>query len=188
MPVNEQEETKARPAARRPPASSTDALVVAGRIKRASARRIGLLPVGRRGARKDHTALLAELGAALAAFAEGPVGYLPAWPEWDGAGTVAVPVSPGGADRLYRISPPRAADAEAAGQALVRTLETGLGRLARVLVYLGGYAGPGQVPAAVNALDGVVLLVEARRTLLRSVARVAHQLPEAKNLGAILVG
>jgi hypothetical protein len=86
------------------------------------------------------------------------------------------------------IAPPPCNDASAATTALQNTLAGRPPGLARVLVNLAGYSDPGVPPAAMRMMDGVVLVVIARRTLRAAVLKMEAQVPDAARLGAILIG
>ena len=90
--------------------------------------------------------------------------------------------------RVLEVMPPGCRDATAAGAALRGTLAILRRSVSIVLVHLGGYADVGVVPSTLNLVDGVVMVVSARRTRRAAVAALVEQLPATKQLGAILVG
>jgi hypothetical protein len=61
-------------------------------------------------------------------------------------------------------------------------------RYAFMLVDLTGFDQIGDHLNAVELLDGVVLVARAGRTREKDLLRLQNQVPEAKNLGVVLVG
>lgn len=90
--------------------------------------------------------------------------------------------------RVVRVSPAPCADAAAAAVAVARALELLPEGFSRVLADLGGYASPRRAPAALVAVDAVVLAVASPQARKADVQALAADIPAAKNLGAILVG
>jgi hypothetical protein len=86
------------------------------------------------------------------------------------------------------IAPIPCGDPLAASVALRDALASRSDEIAIVLVNLAGYSAGGTVPAAVDVMDGVVLVATARRTRQSQVAAIASLIPRGRGLGAILVG
>jgi hypothetical protein len=168
---------------------------IARHLIRAGVRTVGFLPAA--------AALPEGVSAAplLWRVAGAVLGFLPedlsvalidTWPTWPWG-----PAMEAGDRSLYRaralrprvleLSPVPCGDSEAALAALEGTLSSRPPGLAMVLVNLAGYAVPGAMPAAVDALEGVVLLAGRRRTWISLVGRMARFLPAKKNMGTILV-
>jgi hypothetical protein len=90
--------------------------------------------------------------------------------------------------RVLEITPPACDDAPAAAVALQNTLKVLRRGVSVVLIHLGGLSSTAAAPAALTLVDGVVLVVSARRSRRASVVKMAEHIPSAKRLGAILVG
>jgi hypothetical protein len=173
---------------------------VARHIARSGARVVGLLPTGRDLAGGSRSAsgmspLLAALAAAMVRFVDQEVAIIDHWQVWKRA----VARSGGGADgppsrvreirpRVVEVSPAASDDAAAASTALQNAIKVMRKSGGVVLVNLGGYAPVGTAPAAQAACDGIVLVVSVRRTRIAKVGALTKHIPEAKRLGAILVG
>jgi hypothetical protein len=155
-------------------------------------RTIGLLPApGAGDGRAPLSPLLAALGEAVLGFVAEEVAVIDTWPTWawataahagDTAAYRARPLR----ERLVELAPLPCADPEAATLALGMAVEALPPRVRLTLVNLAGYAAPGLAPAAIDVLDGAVLVAAAGRTQSDSLVRLAA-LVSAKNLGTILV-
>jgi len=162
-------------------------IVIARRLFRSGARAVGFLPV--RGA-ADHFGLMVDLAAKLALYAGAPVGCLRSWRAWkrEAGGIGRTPVED--VPDVVVLEPTACTDlgmAARTAEQLCGQTPPSLG-VTRLLVDLAGYARPGDLTSVVGPLDGVVLLVDARRNLRRTVTRMADAIPHPKYLGPILLG
>jgi hypothetical protein len=166
---------------------------IARNLARSGARVIGFLPVDDRLDPGRLGPVLLRAAEALTGFVAGELAVVDTWPTWPWGiplevGATAAPRLRQIAPRVLEIAPPPCNDAPVAGVVLRESLAACPARLARVLVNLGGYATPGAVPQALEAVDAVVLLVAARRSRQAAVSDLARRLPPGKSLGAVLVG
>jgi hypothetical protein len=181
------------------PAAQGDLDAACGRIARhlarGGARVIGLLPVG--GELDSPPALsplLDRVATALVGFVRKDVALVDTWRTWGDPKAerdVTVPRIREIRPQVLAITPPPCEDVAAATVALQQTLAALAAwpeGVDRVLVHLGGYAAPGTAPKVMVLVDGVVVVVAARRTRRSSLKDMISYLPEAKRLGAILVG
>jgi hypothetical protein len=170
------------------------ARTVARQLAKAGKRRIGFLPVPFKGTEALPLGpVVGGVAAALTSFVTADVALIPGWKSWTAApgdgGEGAVPrmqireLSP----RLVEVMPPRCDDPSSAAQALGRALDILPEDYAHILVDLSDYAPDGHVPG-LEAIDGVVMAVVPRKTLIGSVRALDRQIPDEKALGAVLVG
>jgi hypothetical protein len=175
-------------------ALTTAATRIARHIARANAGVLALLPVDGPQPVDDRVApALLRLGEALLGFGDGNVAIIDTWRTWPWGeavewGQTAAHRSRWVAPRILEIAPVPCGDASAATVALENALAARPDGLAATLVNLGGYAARRAVPSALRLVDAVVLLVPARHTHRRTVAKVASHVPDGKLLGAILIG
>lgn len=168
---------------------------IARHVIRAQAKAVGFLPAA--GALvKGATAapLLARIAGALVKFVpeDRSIALVDTWPTWGWgpamqAGDTSLFRTRVVRPRLLELSPVPCGDAEAALATLQASLQARPPELAVVLVNLTGYVDPGAMPAAVDFVDGVVLLAGRRRTWGGGLVRMSRFLPAKKNLGTILV-
>jgi hypothetical protein len=159
---------------------------MARRLNAEPARVIGVLPAA---GSMNLGPLLVRLASALGGFAEGRVGVVPRWRSWakDAGGATEVRLRAMGPS-VVAVVPPACANSRAAALAVQDALWSLPAGIGRVLVDLGGYAAPGALPGAGAVVDGLVVAVQARRARLSRVAKLLAAIPEAKNLGTILIG
>jgi hypothetical protein len=163
-------------------------------LARSGGRLIGLLPAD--DGLDPPTRLapaLAGIAEALLGFLPGEVGLIDTWRTWPWGEAMAVGESAAHRmrwlrPRIMEISPPPCNDVSAAEVALQNALASVPASLAAVIVNLGGYSPLGAVPRAIEFVDGLVLLVAARRTRLASVARLRNRLANENVIGGILFG
>jgi len=113
----------------------------------------------------------------LALSAKRVIGFLPA------IARTQDPENP----RVIHLSVTGVADRVSAAPALRLVLGDSLPKLSRVLVDLSEYAVPGSLPGAIDLMDGVVVLVPARRARWQRVADLVRSVPVAMQLGAIVI-
>ena len=166
---------------------------VARHLVRACVGTVGFLPAaGALPPGADLAPLIAQVAGAALGFVTGDVALIDSWRTWIWGQAMEV-----GDESLYRkrllrprlleLAPLPCGDPEAATLALEATLSRRPEGLGLVLVNLAGYGEPGTMPAALDTVDGVVLLARARRSRRAAFERMARFLPAAKNLGAILL-
>jgi len=138
--------------------------------------------------------LLSRIAGALAKFVpeDRSIALVDAWPTWGWgpamqAGDTALFRTRALRPRVLELSPVPCGDAEAALSTLQAALQARPPGLAVVLINLADYVAPGAMPAAVEFVDGIVLLAGRRRTWGGGLARMSRFLPAKKNLGTILV-
>ncbi len=164
-----------------PAESDADWVAVARRVRKH--RVIGLLPASPAVAASE---VAARLGRALGALAGGPVLVVagapdPAAEPGDGAFTART------LDDAVTLWSPRAGDPSARLPALAKLLSDGSGGFAHVVVDLGGLAARGEHLAAIDLMDGVAVLARSGATSEPELARVAGEVPAARDLGVLLV-
>jgi hypothetical protein len=158
---------------------------------------VGFLPAPGVG---DLLPLLVRMGLALYPFQERQAAIVPAWKTWDSPpanlrrlgeddhGPSLRPL-PGDAGPVLVVPPPTA-DPSTASLSLQLALRRTGPRFAQTLVDLTAMPGaaPGEPQAVLRLLDGVALIVARRKTTSWNLRRFARQIPDDKNLGALLVG
>jgi hypothetical protein len=167
---------------------------IARHIARARAGVVALLPVDGPQPVDDRVApALLHLAEALLGFGDGNVAIIDTWRTWPWGeavewGQTAAHRSRWLKPRILEIAPVPCGDASAATVALENALAARPDGLATTLINLGGYSARGAVPSALRLADAVVLLVPARHSRRRTVAKVASHVRDGKLLGAILIG
>jgi hypothetical protein len=170
-----------------------EATRVARLLMRSGGRVIGFFPVDAHLGPPERLApLLARIAEALVGFVTGDVGVVDAWRTWpwgkaQDAGTTAAHRLRWIRTRVMEIAPTPCGDAGAAAVALTNALAGAPATLSPILVNLAGYANPGTSSPAVDATDGLVLVLARRKTRLAAVDRIRAVLPTGKVLGAVLV-
>jgi hypothetical protein len=167
---------------------------IARRLFHSQRKVIGLLP-----ASDDIgvSSVAVQLGLALAEVSGATVAFVDANVRWPAISELAGGVEPdagsGFATRWLRgslalLTPPRAGDAGAGVPHLARVLREGSELFAQVLVDLTGFKRLGEHLAAIEMVDAVAVIARAAHTTERTLLRLAHELPPAKNLGVLLLG
>jgi hypothetical protein len=168
---------------------------IARHVIRAQAHSVGFLPAAGALVKGASAApLLSRIAAALVKFLpdDRSVALVDTWPTWGWgpameAGDTSLFRTRALQPRVLELSPVPCGDAEAAVATLQASLEARPPGLGVVLVNLAGYVAPGAMPAAVDFVEGVVLLAGRRRTWGGGLVRMSRFLPVNKNLGTILV-
>jgi hypothetical protein len=166
---------------------------VARHLVRARVGTVGFLPAAgalRPGA--EMGPLLAHVATAALGFISADVALIDTWRTWIWGEVMQVGDSSlyrkrALRPRLYELAPIPCGDAEAATAAVHATLSRRPEGVGLVLVNLAGYGQPGTMPAALDTVDGVVLLARARHSRRTGLEQMSRFLPAAKNLGAILL-
>ena len=169
-----------------------DTVAIARRLALTAMRVIGFLPVTARRP-QDDSSWLGSLAEALTEFVSGDVGLVGDWRAWtSGGGGAESGEDPAaaerGASRVRRLIPAAASDRARASIELRKTIAHPPEDLSRLLVSLADYASPGAIPAALDWMDGVALLVPVRHTRWKRVADVVRGVAPEKQLGVIVVG
>lgn len=166
---------------------------VARHLVRACVGKVGFLPAaGALPPGAELGPLIAHVARAVLGFVTRDVALIDTWRTWIWGEAMEVgdqslfrkrALRP----RLLELAPLPCGDPKAATLTLEATLSRRPEGLALVLVNLAGYGQPGTMPAALDTVDGVMLVARARRSRRAGVERMARFLPAAKNLGAILL-
>ena len=167
--------------------SSGEFVAMSRRLALSAKRVIGFLPAIARTPNQDLT-ILEALARGLTAFVPGDVGLVHGWRASETSASIATnwvqdPENP----RVIHLSVTGVADRVSAAPALRLVLGDSLPKLSRVLVDLSEYAVPGSLPGAIDLMDGVVVLVPARRARWQRVADLVRSVPVAMQLGAIVI-
>ena len=167
----------------------TECVRVATALERAGRAVVGLLPVS------EEIAVMPvalRLGEALALMGAGTIGVVDAnarWPafraEQGRDQEVSIPAPSLG---LTVLVPRGAARAGEALAAIDRTLERGRRDFVRLLVDLTGLARLGEEPAAIDRMDGIVLVARAGQTTEQELVQRWRDLPPERRLGVLLMG
>ena len=136
--------------------------------------------------------MLERVAGALSMFVEGDVAFIGPWMEWgvrapagSAAGAHSWEVHP----HVLEVVPPPQEDGATAAAALGPVLASLPATVSPILIDLGGYGRLQAIPAAVAALDGLLIAVVARSARTNRVAEALKDVvPAAKRLGAILIG
>jgi hypothetical protein len=170
----------------------TESARLAGVLQHRRCRVVGLMPAA------DNVAVPAvalQLGVALAEVTGSPVGIVDADGSWPGARALGVDRHQDDSlfaanwivDNLALLTP-RSFDTST----MLPKLHTALHAEAQVfnhlLVDMTGFDHLGEHLAAMDLVDGVVLLARAVRTRLEDLARWTRDIPEERHLGVLLVG
>jgi hypothetical protein len=176
---------------------SGDSVAIARRLALSAMRVIGFLPVTGRRPGADMS-LLVDLAEALTEFVSGDVGLVGDWRGWGSGGESAessretstgnrAPAGRPSSSRVRRLIPSPASDRARASIELRKTIARQPEGLSRLLISLSDYASPGIIPAAVDWMDGVALLVPVRRARWKRVADVVRAVAPEKQLGVIVI-
>lgn len=166
---------------------------VARHLVRACVGSVGFLPAaGALPPGAELAPLIAHVAGAALGFVTGDVALIDTWRTWIWGEAMQVgdqslyrkrALRP----RLFELAPLPCGDPEAATLALEATMSRRPEGVGLVLVNLAGYGQPGTMPAALDTVEGVVLLARARRSRRTWLQQMSRFLPAAKNLGAILL-
>lgn len=172
----------------------SDVIPVARRIARAGRKIVGLLP-----ASPDIgvPAIGVQLGLALHEVAHGTIAYVDANVRWPAIAQIAVGTRPDDDESMFAtrwlrgslalLTPPRAGAAGAGVPQLARVIQHTTELFAHILVDLTGFKKLGEHLAAIEMMDGVVVVARAGRTKEDELLKLNHELPSRHNLGVLLV-
>lgn len=168
---------------------------VARRIQHAGPRIVGLLPssndVGVAG-------VAVQLGLALAELVGATVAFVDANLRWPAISELAVGERAGEDESVFAtrwlrgslalLTPRRVGPAGAGLPQLARIIQTGQELFASMLVDLTGFKKLGEHLAAIDMVDGVLVIGRAGRTTEDELLRLNEELARRQNLGVLLVG
>ena len=166
---------------------------VARRLRARERKAIGLLPATRE---VGVVATGVQLGLALVELTGAPIAFVDANARWPALGAIGREAK---GDRavfatrwlhgtLALLTPRRAPAAGGAVPDLERIVGEGREMFAHLLVDLTGFEELGEHLAAIDLLDGVVVVAEARATREQALLDLARDLPAELDLGVLLIG
>ncbi len=170
-----------------------DCIPVARRIKKAERRIVGLLPAS---VDIGVMAIGVQLGLALVEVANTTAAYVDANVRWPAIPQIAVGTRSDDDEstfatrwvrgQLALLSPPRAGEAGAGVRQLARVIQHSIELFSHVVVDLTGFKKLGEHLAAIEMMDGVVVVARAGRTTEDELLRLSHELPRQLHLGVLL--
>ena len=177
------------------PEIRAECIRVARRLRHSGCKIIGLLPAS---SDIGVPAIGVQLGLALAEVSGATIAFVDANIRWPAISELAGD-SPRGPDdaafatrwlrgSLALLTPPRAGDAGAGVPHLAGVIREGAELFAQVLVDLTGFKKLGEHLAAIEMVDGVLVIGRAGRTTEDELLRLGHELPRARTLGVLLLG
>ena len=170
-----------------------DCIPVARRIHKAGRRIVGLLPAS---TDIGVMAVGVQLGLALVEVANTTVAYVDANVRWPAISQIAVGTRPNDDESMFAtrwlrgqlalLTPPRAGDAGAGLPQLARVIQHSIELFSHVVVDLTGFKKLGEHLAAIEMMDGVVVVARAGHTTEDQLLRLNHELPANLHLGVLL--
>jgi len=170
-----------------------DCIPVARRIHKAGRRIVGLLPAS---ADIGVTAVGVQLGLALVEVANTTVAYVDANVRWPAISQIAVGTRPNDDESMFAtrwlrgqlalLTPPRSGEAGAGLPQLARVIQHSIELFTQVVVDLTGFKKLGEHLAAIEMMDGVVVVARAGRTTEDELLRLNHELPPNLHVGVLL--
>ena len=88
--------------------------------------------------------------------------------------------------QLALLTPPRAGEAGAGVPQLARVIQHSIELFSHVIVDLTGFKKLGEHLAAIEMMDGVIVVARAGRTTENELLRLNHEMPRHSNLGVLL--
>jgi hypothetical protein len=177
------------------PEIRAECIRIARRLRHSGCKIIGLLPAS---SDIGVPPIAVQLGLALAEVSGATIAFVDANLRWPAISEIAddePPVDDAAAfatrwlrGSLALLTPPRAGDAGAGVPHLARVIREGSELFAQVLVDLTGFKKLGEHLAAIEMVDGVLVIGRAGRTREDELLRLNHELPRARNLGVLLLG
>jgi hypothetical protein len=170
-----------------------DCVAVARRIKESGRRIIGLLP-----ASNDIgvTAIGVQLGLSLVDVTGTTAAYVDANIRWPGISRIAVGESASDDESMFAtrwlrgqlalLTPPQAGEAGAGVPQLARVIQHSIELFSHVIVDLTGFKKLGEHLAAIEMMDGVIVVAHAGRTTENELLRLNHEMPRHLHLGVLL--
>ena len=168
---------------------------VARRLRHAGKKIIGLLPSSND---IGVSAIAVQLGLALAEVSGGTVAFVDANLRWPAISDLAAGAAGAGDESVFAtrwlrgslalITPRRAVAAGAGVTQLARVIQHGAELFAQVLVDLTGFQRLGEHLAAIEMVDGVLVVGRAGRTREDELLELRLELAKDRQLGVLLVG
>jgi len=125
------------------------------------------------------------------------VAYVDANVRWPAISQIAVGTRPNDDESMFAtrwlrgqlalLTPPRAGDAGAGLPQLARVIQHSIELFSHVVVDLTGFKKLGEHLAAIEMMDGVIVVARAGRTTENELLRLNHEMPKHLNLGVLLV-
>src|SRR5262249_42260335 len=153
----------------------------------------GLLPVS---ADIGVTAIGVQLGLALVEISNTTAAYVDANIRWPAFAPLAVGDRPSDDEsqfatrwlrgQLALLTPPRAGEAGAGVPQLARVVQHTIELFPHVVVDLTGFRRLGEHLAAIDMVDGVIVVARAGRTTENELLRLNHEMPRHLHLGVLL--
>ncbi len=174
------------------PSVRAECIRVARRLRHAGGKVIGLLPAS------DDIGVPSigvQLGLALHEVTAATIAFVDANVRWPAISALAADGESDGAfatrwlrGSLALLTPPRAGDAGAGVPSLASVIREGSELFAHVLVDLTGFKNLGEHLAAIEMMDGVLVVSRAGSTREDELLRLNHELPRRQLLGVLLLG
>jgi hypothetical protein len=171
-----------------------DCVTVARRIKETGRRIIGLMPAS---VEIGVTAIGVQLGLSLVDIANTTAAYVDANIRWPAIAQLAVGTSDTDDESMFAtrwlrgqlalLTPPRAGEAGAGVPQLARVIQHSIELFSHVIVDLTGFKKLGEHLAAIEMMDGVIVVARAGQTTENELLRLNHEMPKHLNLGVLLV-
>ena len=170
-----------------------DCIPVARRMKKAGRRIVGLLPAS---VDIGVMAVGVQLGLALVEVANTTAAYVDANVRWPAISQIAVGTRRDDDESMFAtrwlrgqlalLTPPRAGEAGAGVPQLARVIQHSIELFSHVIVDLTGFKQLGEHLAAIEMMDGVIVVARAGRTAEHELLRLNHELPRHLHLGVLL--
>jgi hypothetical protein len=167
----------------------------ARRIVHAQRAVVGLLPASDK---VGIPAIAVELGLAIAEVTGAPAAFVDANVRWPAISTIAVGARPDDDESMFAtrwlrgtlalLTPPRAGAAGAGLPQLARVIQRAGEIFAHLLIDLTGFKKIGEHLAAIEMMDGVVVVARAGLTREDELLHLNHELPPRANLGVLIAG
>ncbi|HEY2743301.1 MAG TPA: hypothetical protein VGL86_01705 [Polyangia bacterium] len=170
-----------------------DCTSIASRIKESERRIIGLLPAsGDIGV----TSIGVQLGLSLVDVTAATAAYVDANIRWPAISRIAVGESASDDESMFAtrwlrgqlalLTPAHAGQAGAGVPQLARVIQHSIEIFSHVVVDLTGFKKLGEHLAAIEMMDGVIIVAHAGRTTENELLRLNHELPRHLHLGVLL--
>jgi hypothetical protein len=167
----------------------------ARRIVQARRAVVGLLPASEK---VGVPALGVQLGLAIVDVTGAPAAFVDANVRWPAISQIAVGTRPDDDESMFAtrwlrstlalLTPPRAGAAGAGLPQLARVIQRAGEIFAHLLIDLTGFKKIGEHLAAIEMMDGVVVVARAGITREDELLRLNHELPGHANLGVLIAG
>lgn len=170
-----------------------DCVVVARRIKESGRRIIGLLPAS---TDVGVTGIGVQLGLSMVDVTGTTAAYVDANVRWPAISSIAVGTRAGEDESMFAtrwlrgqlalLTPTRAGDAGAGVPQLARVIQHSIEIFSHLIIDLTGFKTLGEHLAAIEMMDGVIVVARAGRTVESELLRLNHELPRLLFLGVLV--